>query len=513
MNERLQTNYRPSREAFDPFAEAGRLLKQQDLINRLRDELAHIVAQTDGNAAMGLTDHNRIAEDLVCGLMREILGYRGLSNLNATERKSFPAIDLADFHERIAVQVTASSDLKKVKTTIGKFLKHGLDASFDRLILYVLGRKQGSYSQAAIAKAAAERLSFDGVSDILDFTDLLEAAFHLEPARLAAALRVVEAYNRGVPIGLADQDFDPPQDQIEEATLNLVPFYFPQILYVAEIVPECLERPRGFGRHKTERDVLRHHGRERNRVLPSDFHIHGGQLLTFHDLNDDDNPFAWAVDAGTIVELEPKEFYEIDAAQERVFKALLRYAFQVKLYRERVLWRHQERLFAFMPLNEDDIEREIPWQGAKLSERHVYERKLSKKDEGKVFMQKHFAFQTDFYRLNNDWYLSLTPDWYFSYGPDFRPSLYAADSISWLKRRENNAIVEKHFRFLVSWLKELDADDLFSQRKDARPNVSIGDPTALLGHPTLPDEEWLPVRVLDEERESGDLFTDRDEEG
>ncbi len=84
-------------------------MKQQDLINRLRDELAHIVAQTEGNAAMGLTDHNKIAENLICGLMREILGFRGLRNLNASDHANYPAIDLADFGARIAVQVIPSA--------------------------------------------------------------------------------------------------------------------------------------------------------------------------------------------------------------------------------------------------------------------------------------------------------------------------------------------------------------------------------------------------------------------
>jgi hypothetical protein len=80
-------------------------LKQQELIDRLRDELTHVVAQTEGNAAMGLTDHNKIAENLICGLMREILGFRGLRNLNASEHANYPAIDLPDFGARIAVQV------------------------------------------------------------------------------------------------------------------------------------------------------------------------------------------------------------------------------------------------------------------------------------------------------------------------------------------------------------------------------------------------------------------------
>lgn len=70
---------------------------------------------------MGLTDHNKIAENLICGLMREILDLRGLKNLNATERANFPAIDLADMGARVAVQVTATATLQRVKNTIKNF--------------------------------------------------------------------------------------------------------------------------------------------------------------------------------------------------------------------------------------------------------------------------------------------------------------------------------------------------------------------------------------------------------
>jgi hypothetical protein len=484
-------------------------LKQQDLINRLRDELTHIVAQTDGNSAMGLTDHNKIAETLVCGLMREILGLRALRNLNTTEHANYPAIDLADFGARVAVQVTATATLAKIKGTIGKFLEHGLHRSFDRLVVYVLTRKHDSYSQGAIDKAANPRLLLDGKRDILDFRDLLARAVHLEPVRLAAALRVVEAYNRGVPSGLATEDFDPPQDGSENGKLNLVQFFFPQILYVADILPEFLRRPAAL-RLKSDREVLRHHGRERGKTLPSDFYVYSNQLLTFHDLNDERNPFAWAVDAGTIVEIAPHEFYGADEAQERVFKGLLRYALQVKLYRERVLWRHEEQLFAFMPLQDEDLHRVIAWQDLKKSEGHVYERKLSRKDEDKVFTQKHFAFGVDFYRLDEQWCVSLTPDWFFSYGSDFKSSRYASGSISWLKRRENNATIEQHFRFLVSWLRELDAQDMFS-RADKRPNVSIGGPIPVQGLPGLPDDEWLPVQPAELDSDTADLFVDREE--
>ena len=480
-------------------------VKQQDLINRLRDELATIVLQVEGGTAAGLTDQNKIAENLVCGLMRELLGLPGLRNLNAISRANYPAIDLADFDGKVAVQVTATPTLAKVKGTVRKFLECDLDRSFSRLVVYVLTRKQESYSQSAVAKITGDRLAFDCATDILDFRDLLERAAHVEPARLSAAVSVVEAYSRGIPIGLADQDFDPPQNDLEGVSLNLIQLFFPSRLYVADVLPEILKRPEGLSGRKSARDILRHHGRTIGRTLPSDYCVHADKLITFHDLNDDRSPWSWAIDLGTVVELAPREFFAIDDAQERVFRALLRYALQVKLYRQHVHWQFEEGLFAFMPINESDMTRHIAWKGLKHSERLVYERRLNKKDPSKTFYQKHFAFRADFYHLDQQWYVSLTPDWYFSFGPDFKPSRFAAEHISWLKRQENNAAVEKHFRFLVSWIREQDASDMFAQQTPG-PTVTVGDSLSLTGLPALPDDEWLPVQTQEFDLETPDLF-------
>lgn len=71
--------------------------------------------------------------------------------------------------------------------------------------------------------------------------------------------------------------------------------------------------------------------------------------------------------------------------------------------------------------------------------------------------------------------------------------LYAADdSLSWLKRRENNRTVYDHFRFLATWLRNLDEEDMFKERQG--PPISFGEGASLQGHPPLEDDKWLPVR-------------------
>jgi hypothetical protein len=86
---------------------------------------------------MGHYDSHRVSEELVRGVLREIYGWRNLRNLNFAGRKNFPGIDLADDDAGVAIQVTATPGLGKVKRTLESFLKHGLDAHYRRLVVYV----------------------------------------------------------------------------------------------------------------------------------------------------------------------------------------------------------------------------------------------------------------------------------------------------------------------------------------------------------------------------------------
>ncbi|WP_238500772.1 SMEK domain-containing protein [Ralstonia insidiosa] len=117
-------------------------MKHLDLLNEFRDLMAQLEKQVEASSAMGSFDIHKVSEGLVLGVLRELYGWTGLRNLNATEKANFPGIDLADDHAGVAVQVTGTPTLDKIKTTIETFLKHGLEKRYRRLITYVLVRKQ-----------------------------------------------------------------------------------------------------------------------------------------------------------------------------------------------------------------------------------------------------------------------------------------------------------------------------------------------------------------------------------
>lgn len=481
----------------------GGSVKHQDLINELRSELSELVLNVEGASAMQMYDLHRLAEGVVLGMFRELFDLPNLRNLNASERKNFPAIDLADDSKRFAIQVTATPTLEKVKETLSTFLQHDLASSYDRLVVYVLIRKQNSYSQSAITTITQGRLDFQPDRDILDYRDLLAKAVDLSPAKVRAAVEVLKSYKRGGgPAGLTDTDFDPPS-AVEGTFLNLVEMFFPSELYVGELLPQV--KPEGrLGRAHGGRKSIREHLKTSGLWAPTDFEVNARRIITFHPLDDNNNPFATIIDYGTVTPIKPSEFSDIDDDHERVFKSLLRLCLQQKLYKHCVQWKHDDGLFIFVPRQDSDLLREETWTGQKQASRRVFERKLNKYDSDKTFVCKHFAFSVDFVRTDDRWFAALAPDWYFSHGDGYRKSRYADQSLSWLKRKENNRTVTDHFRFLVSWLSKLDADDLFSATITNPSQISFGDVVRFNNHPALDDDQWLPVK--DEGPDDPDRF-------
>ncbi|MCA8415068.1 SMEK domain-containing protein [Burkholderia multivorans] len=479
-------------------------MKHLDLLNEFRQLMALLEKQVEASSAMGSFDIHKAAEGLVLGVLRELYGWKGLRNLNATEKVNFPGIDLADDDAGIAIQVTGTPTLDKIKATLETFLRHGLEKRYQRLLMYVLVRKQSSYSKDAIERTVNGKIDFDIANDIVDMRDICAQAASVEPSRLSAALEVVREYMRGgVAAGLSEEDFDPPSSVTERATLNLLEVYFPRSLYIADLRDDIM--PTGK-RIRNQRKHIRETLLQMGLRVPSCYEVNGRQLITFLPLDESQGPFAPLVDLGTVTPLRPHEFYGVDEDRERIFKSLLRFTLQQKLYQHRVQWMHEDNLFAFLPHDDADLLREETWTGLKKATRRVYERKINKSDSSRTFICKHFAFAVDFLLNDGRWYVALTPDWYFSHGDNYRRSRYADESLAWLKKTEVNRTVTDHFRFLTSWLIALDQEDLFAAANVQAPTLTFGDTVSFASHPALPDESWLPLRDASEDNQDSPIM-------
>jgi len=477
-------------------------LKHEIVINQFREELAKVSQQVEISVAMGHFDINKICEDVFCGIFKELYGFKYLRNLNDDEKNNFPGIDLADDNARVGIQVTSDKSLEKIKDSIGKAIKYNLHEKYDRIIIYILTRKQRSYSAVSISKVCDDKIAFDIGSDILDFTDLATKAASATPKALKSAVDILGAYIRGCDVGLAEQDFDPPEEPAEMLAANMLEFYFPHTLYIAELLPEVFDG----NKVRNQRTQVGTYVRSLMGSVPSDYEVSGGRLITFHNLEDHNNPFDFLIDEGTVEPFVPSDYYSIDEDHERVFKSLLRFGMQQKLFRNRVLWKHDEGIFIFLPLNDSDNIRTVSWIGQKKATRTVFERKFKRNDPEKVLSTRHFAFSLNFLTVADEWYVAITPDWFFSYGDSYRQSAFGDKLLSGLKRMERNRSVFDQFRFLCSWLRDLDADDLFSENAAISHHITFGQILEFCGGRYLNEDLWEPLVVMDDEDSDQGVF-------
>ncbi|WP_422936269.1 SMEK domain-containing protein [Sinomonas sp. P47F7] len=99
---------------------------------RIVDRMSILESHVSGRVAHGLTDVTSALEVLY----REVLNLTRGWNLASTNfpSRNFPAVDLHDVGRRVAVQVTATCDNKKIVQTQDTFTRHGLSARYDSLI-------------------------------------------------------------------------------------------------------------------------------------------------------------------------------------------------------------------------------------------------------------------------------------------------------------------------------------------------------------------------------------------
>lgn len=136
--------------------------------------MSRFVAQIEGATAMNRTDINKVAETILIPLLAEIYGYTNLKNLNYTEDSNYPGIDLGDETARVAFQITSTSDSDKVKHTLIQFVENKFYEKYDKLIIYILKKKQKSYSDSGYEKIIQGNFTFDKDKDIWDYRDILK---------------------------------------------------------------------------------------------------------------------------------------------------------------------------------------------------------------------------------------------------------------------------------------------------------------------------------------------------
>ena len=473
----------------------------RESINRIEYLMSVFVTQVRGANAAGRTDINNNAETVLIPLLTEVYGYKNLKNLNVIERTNYPSIDLSDEMARVAFQITSTPGIDKVKDTLQKFADYELYEKYDRLIIYVLTERQKSYSETTCKSIIQDRFAFNPGEDILDYRDILRSVKGFQIDQVRQIQHILEAnFGEGrTPLFLQTEE-----QFTETVHLNLLELFFPATLYIAdfdkELISPSYEHNKGTYRRsppRNSREVVRKVLEQRELKFGVDWECYQNQILTFHNLRNDDLPLAQVIDKNTVTPLEPEMFYSVDENHERVFKTLLGRCLQQKLYHQRVLWQYEDKLFIFADWN-GEAKRTEQWRSERKNERVVYERVMKDNKPDEILRCKHLAFKTQYKRFGSKWYLLIKPEWFFSYDGYYR-SFYGSKDIDWLKRHENNSQVFNHLRFIAHFLTYDKPLDLFVERH-TYPFLSFGKLLSLDFALALDDNDWNPPDAKEEDK-------------
>jgi hypothetical protein len=89
--------------------------------NIILEAFTHLVRKVELSSSLNLHDININTEDTFCELLNNIYTDRKFKNLNFNYDGNYTAIDLGDDKKEIAIQVTSTTDRKKVVETLEKY--------------------------------------------------------------------------------------------------------------------------------------------------------------------------------------------------------------------------------------------------------------------------------------------------------------------------------------------------------------------------------------------------------
>lgn len=477
-----------------------------DYINKINTCAARFVLEVEGFSAIGNYHINIHAESFLVPVLNEVFGLQ-LENLNSTQQKNFPAIDLADFKSRVAFQITSTSSFDKIKSTLETFTRHELHKQFDVLYIYILTEKKPQYNDTKLNGVIPDNFSFVTNDHVIDKDVILQKinAISATP-KLQAIAKLYEHEFSEVQIEQRKKKFENGylKNEPENISPNMLKITFRNTIYKADlninetgITARLNEYLTSIGKRsvrklkpiKLVRSALREY-----KAMASDWILYESCLYTFRDLTSNREPFRNIVDIGTITSLECSEFYEQNEATNRVFKNLLRNTLMEMCFKRGIEWFAPRGLFRFRSTNPTGVKK-VRWKGKNESTKTVIFPMMNKK-EGHLICYRHLAFKCSFINFDTDWYLIINPTWSFTNPGGYKESRFQSSYMSGIKRLENNNSVYNYFRFFSYYLSYT---DLFTTEF---PYLKINKFEPISLSPSLDEQKWIPAKIVEKNTET-----------
>jgi len=485
--------------------------------NKIIEYAARFVLEVEGFNNLNQYDINIHAEGFLIPIFNEVFNLQ-LENLNTSQKKNYPAIDLADFKNRVAFQVTATSDIEKIKYTLKKFKENQLHNSFDVLYIYIITHKKTNYNEKKLQEFIPENFIFSTKDNIIDKDDLIKKITSISSsAQLEKIAKLYEHEFSDIQLEIRSKAFRNGCLSSESETINpnLLRLKFPKYFYQAELnideekitnnVNEIL-----FARGKKTIKKLKPGTLVKNalkafKIKSNEWVLNKKYIYTFRNLDDSNESFRTIIDIGTITKIECKDYYNQNDDNLKVFKHLLRNIMIELCKLKEIEWYSNQEVFRFANNQIVPNKKKIRWKGKNEATKTVIF-EIQNKKEGHIICFRSLAFKCSFLNIDNDWYLVLNPTWSFTNPGGYNTSRYESVYMAGIKRLENNNSIYNYFRFFEYFLSH---KDLFTT---PYPFLEIISMEKLIISPKLVEKAWKPVKLTEKNSVDNDIDIQIDNE-
>lgn len=492
-------------------------MNRKELLGKISTYLARFTQEVKQLNAASQYDINIHAENVLIPLLKEVFSYEGLQNANV-QIKNAPAIDLIDYESGVSIQVTATADADKITHTLSKFTENELYKPFERIIIYIITERQGSYRKDFNA-LLPEDYNFDSDRDIIDniglYTYISERILNIQKLARIERLLTGEFSDLKIDARQAISSYNSRMDaKTDRVYPNMLIMDVPQKLYLADIqfdfdsyrkeLQADLKDRKNFRKlkHLSEKDDIKFYFQQSKIAYSADYVLYEKKILTFRNLHNSSERLRDIIDLGTITVITPDEFIGMNLDRENVFKRLLSASLTEDLRRRKIEWIHSEKLFRFRMTASPPKPLKVQWK-SKVG-RSVVAGVKSKSNETKVTdddgierMRKgkhytsfrHLAFGITFNRFGEKWYMAIKPDWSFTSPADgYRSSSFADVYAAGLKKLEKNKAVLESFQFLAGYIIYIANGDMWAHGFTLRFSEF---PAYFETRPAIPDDVWI----------------------
>ena len=153
--------------------------------NKISQYLSIIQKNIENNNSIGYYDINRKMEDIVAEILSIIYGTKFI-NMNIIH-PNFPAIDLANDEERIAVQVSSNNSYEKINETFKKFVnsKKNLKDKYDLLLFF--------FTKGKLEEYKTKKIENYGINyEIIDYNYIIEKIANFTNGKLSLIAEILE---------------------------------------------------------------------------------------------------------------------------------------------------------------------------------------------------------------------------------------------------------------------------------------------------------------------------------